>query len=368
MDANPWTWESIIRTGAGPSPWVPVAASHRVGWYVGGRAQVAPRDGDEDPARGGDRSQELAMGDGSPLGGSGEAGDVPLVVAEQRVDGRRRREQTLHRPEDDDQVDVETSRSGEEADVDAVADRAAASRRDVELGHERRPELGAVDGRADRVEVAQPVEDPLGALVGLLLVVTEPGERRRAEPGFELLVGPADPFVPSARRPAVAEAVAEVADEGEQGLAGVGVAGSPLAGVGDVRRQPGVPVLVAHDPGPAPDALPPGSRHAPAVGAAGGDVAEQGHQVGAPQAAAVEVEQLGQHAGHRPLARAGARSPVPRDLGGGEMVLDEPGIRDGRRATAPPSGRTAPRRGRRRGSRARPPAPRRRRPWSRPRR
>ena len=250
----------------------------------------------------------------------------------------------------------------------AVADGSAASRRDVELGHERRPELGPVDGGADRVEVAQPVEHPLGALVGLLFLVTEPGERGRAEPGFELFVGPADPLVPAAGRPAFAEAVAEVVDEGEQGRAVVGIAGSPLAGVGDVRRQPGVPVLVADDPGPAPDALPLGSGDASAVGAAGRDVAEQGHQVGAPQAAAVEVEQLGKHAGHRALARAGARSSVPWDFGGGEMVLDEPGIGmvDGPQHRHPverhPGAGAVEDRG------ARPPALRRRRPWSRPRR
>ena len=47
----------------------------------------------------------------------------------------------------------------------------------------------------------------------------------------------------------------------------------------------------------------------------------------AAQAAAVELEQLGEHAGHHPLADRGARPAVPRDAGRGELVLDEAGVR-----------------------------------------
>ena len=66
--------------------------------------------------------------------------------------------EALGRAEDDDDVDVEAGRAGQRADVDAVADLAVAAGRDVELGDERGPELGAGDRAADAVEVVQPVE------------------------------------------------------------------------------------------------------------------------------------------------------------------------------------------------------------------
>ena len=299
---------------------------------VDGRGpQVAPRDGDEDPA--GvvvTAARNWRWATRGPLGGARQPGGLPLVVAEQRVDGRRRREQALDRPEDDDEVDVEAARSGEEADVDAVADRAAAGRRDVELGDERRAELGAIDGRADRVEVAQPVEDPLGALVGLLLVAVEPGERQpRPNQRFELLVGPARPIRPRTRRGSGRRGGARRSPtKASNASAVVGGGRAALAGLGDVAAAAG-------RPSPRRGRSRPGDRCAPSGPSAPGGRRRRGRarRRAAPSGRS-DATRGGRGRAARRARRGTTRSPVPvpgRPFHGisaaVEMVLDEPGVR-----------------------------------------
>ena len=129
----------------------------------------------------------------------------------------------------------------------------------------------------------------------------------------------------------VAEGRAQLADEGQQverrlrlARRGRGVAPAHVVGVAE---EVGVPVLLADDAGGPADALPARRRHCPPIGATGGHVAEQRHHGAAAQAAAVELEQLGEDPGHHAFADARAGAAVPRDAGSGQLVLDEAGVR-----------------------------------------
>ncbi len=131
------------------------------------------------------------------------------------------------------------------------------------------------------------------------------------------------------------ERLAQRGDEAQQRLGVVGPALAPglllalrrpPALLGDPAGELAVPVRLPHDAGLPADALPPRRRDQVAVGAERRHVAEQRHQVEAAHAAAVEVEQLGQHPRHHPLVDGGARPPVPRQTGGGQVVLDEAGV------------------------------------------
>ena len=266
--------------------------------------------------------EELAVDERRPVGRAFQPGELALEVAEQGVDGRPWRHQPFGRTEEHGDVDIEAGRTGERADVDAVADLAAPTRGDVELGDERGVELGAGRRPADRVEVVEAVEHLGGLLPALALGTVEAVEPTATEPPLELLLGPGDPRRPPARHGRVAERRTQVGDEGEQLQRGVGL-GVDLIGVADEVR---VPVLLAHDAGGPPDPFPAGGRHDAPVRTSGRHVAEQRHQGAAAQAAAIELEQLGQHARHHALADAGARPAVPGDAGGGELVLDEAGV------------------------------------------
>ena len=129
----------------------------------------------------------------------------------------------------------------------------------------------------------------------------------------------------------IAERLAQLVDERQQlaGRGGVGLGVPPVGGarLGGVAREVRRPVGVTDDPGGPADALPPGRRDHPAVGAPCRHVAEQRHQRRAAQAAPVELEQLAEHPRHHPLADGGAGPTVPRDAGRRQLVLDEPGVR-----------------------------------------
>jgi hypothetical protein len=120
--------------------------------------QVAPRHGHEGVRRGGRGGEELAVHDRGEVARGRQPSGRPLAIAEQRVGDRCRRQQPLGGTEDDDHVDVEPDGAGQRADVDPVAELAVAPWRDIELGDERGPELGASDRAADAVEVLEAVE------------------------------------------------------------------------------------------------------------------------------------------------------------------------------------------------------------------
>ena len=67
-----------------------------------------------------------------------------------------------------------------------------------------------------------------------------------------------------------------------------------------------------------------------------------------PQPTAIELEQVDQHAGDHPLRRAGAGPAVPRDPGRRQLVLDEAGVRTVGRPQHAPCGRSGCPVGRRR--------------------
>ena len=282
------------------------------------------------------------MDEGGALGTGLEAGDLALGVAEQWIDRGARRHEPLGRAEEHGDVDVETGGPGDRAHVDAVADLAAASGSDVELGDERGAELGAGGRTADRVEVVQPVEHLGGLLPALGLGALEAVEPTWPEPPRQHVLGPVDPLGPAAQLRRIAERRAQLPDEGEQLERGARLPLGPLDApgvlelVGGLRGAPtdvvGVadevclPVAVAHDPGGPADPLPASRGHERPVGPPGRHIAEQGHHRAAAQAAPVELEELGEHSRDHALAHARARAAVPGDAGSGQVVLDEPGV------------------------------------------
>ena len=252
-------------------------------------------------------------------------------VAEQRVDLGGWRQEAVGTADDDDQVDVETAGAGQRADVHAVADLAVAGRRDLQLGDERRPELGPGDRLPDRVEVGKAVEHLLGQLPGRPLGALQAVQTAPTEPPIEPLVRPRHPVRPRPFGGRVTERRPQLGDEDLQGLRRLAVGGAACVGLGDGVRQVAVPVALADDPRPPPDALPPRRRDGATVGVPGGDVAEQGHQGGAPEAAPVELEQVGQQPRHHPLVGARAGAPVPRHARRRQLVLHHAGVRPCRR-------------------------------------
>ena len=302
-------------------------------------AEVAPRDGDRDGRCGRGDGEELAVDESGALGTGLESGDLALDVAEERIDGGARRHEPLRRAEEHGDVDVETGGPGDRAHVDAVADLAVASGSDVELGDERGAELGAGGRSADRVEVVQPVEHLGGLLPALGLGTLEAVEPTWPEPPRQHVLGPVDPLGPAAQLRRIAERRAQLPDEGEQRrrppaprpLDGPGPRtrrrspGAPTDVVG-VADEVGLPVAVADDPGGPADPLPASRGHERPVGPPGRHIAEQGHHGAAAQATPVELEELGEHPRDHALAHARPRSAVPGDAGGGQVVLDEPGV------------------------------------------
>ncbi len=256
----------------------------------------------------------------------------PLSVADQRIGDRRRRQQTFGGADHRDDIDVEPDGTGQGADVDAVAELAVAPRRDVELGHERGAELGAGDRAADAIEVGEPIEHARGLGPRPTLGAVESIEVARTEPALERAGGPRPPLGPRAQLAGIAEVGLELVDEPQQAEGGLGlcgwsaVLGGLAAGLGGEAGQRRLPVVAPHDAGGAPDALPQRGRRAAALEHRR-HVGEQCHQLRAAQTAAVELEQLGEHARRHPLAVGGARPSVPRHAGRVELVLDEPGVR-----------------------------------------
>ena len=201
-----------------------------------------------------------------------------------------------------------------------------------------------VAGSPTRVEVAQPIEHTDGVLPRLELGLVEVLQRGRAEPVVDLRhrpVGPRAPRPPGARP---AEVVAEIGDERRQRLGGVGgrtgrrrlerSARRRRDGRRPARRcqcrvrpQPGHPLVVLDDTGVAAGALPRRDRQRPAGAIAHGNVGEQVEQIAPAQAAAVDVEQVEQESRNDPLADLRTRTPVPRDAGHVEVMLDQPRVR-----------------------------------------
>ena len=241
-----------------------------------------------------------------------EAGGAPVVVAEQRVDRGRRGQQPVGGAEHHDDVGVEPGGAGDRPDGDAGADPAEPAGRDVELGGEHGSELAAGGRRADRVEVAEPVEHADGVLVGLVLGFARAVDDACAEPALDLVDGPVGPLAPGAGGGGPAEVAAQLGDELDERIGRVGagrhrrpavgivVVGPALLGPatlpGGERAQARGPVLVADDTGLAADALPLRGRHGVAGAVAHGQVGEQVEQVAAAQPAAVDVEQVEQEA------------------------------------------------------------------------
>ena len=293
-----------------------------------------------------------------------------LGVAEQRIDGRRRRQQPVGCAEHDDEVDVEAGRAGQRADVDAVADLAVAGRGDLELGDERGPELGAGDRRppsasrwprrsstrcvcshAVRSAPVEAIERRRGRTSGRAGRATSPPTPRH---GRTVAGSPSRAAQLGDERRATDSALARrraARDGAASSMASAG-GGWPSRPRGRCRRA---------------GRCAPTGRSGPARPSASraGHVAEQRHQPRAPQAAAVELEQLGQHAGHHPLGGHGAGAAVPRDAGRGRAGARPCGRTGGRSATARPCGRSGCRAGGVDDGRARRSAPRRRRRWSR---
>ena len=299
-----------------------------------------------------------------------QTGSRPLVVADQRVGGRRRRQQTLGRADHDDDIDVETDGAGQRADVDAVAELAVAPRRDVELGDERRAELGAGDRPADAVEVLEAVEHPRRLRPRLGPRRRRGGRAGRDRTSARARWSPSPPLGPGthARRGRRARP-AQLADERSSSPAASASASRPPS------RPPAARVVGEAGRAPAPSRPPARRRRrdrraptAPSGTAAPSNtrrhVGEQRHQLGAAQPPAVELEQLGEHARRHPLADGGARPTVPRHAGRSRAGARRVGRTGDRSGTGWRCGRTGCRRAPRRRRLARRCAPRRRRRWS----
>ena len=93
------------------------------------------------------------------------------------------------------------------------------------------------------------------------------------------------------------------------------------------RAETAIPVVVSRHAGLAADALPAGGGQVLAVAVTQREVGEHVEQAAASQTAAIDVEEVEHEARRQPFGERGARAAVPRDVGRGQVVLDEPGVR-----------------------------------------
>ena len=159
------------------------------------------------------------------------------------------------------------------ADVHAVADLAVAGRCDLQLGDERGAELGPGDGRPDRVEVAEAVEHQLGALPRRRARRPRAG-RARADRTTSRAARATTPPSPTTtgRRPGRRAPTAARRRTSVERLRRIdrrrrcASAASAMA-----LGKAGLPVGLADDAGPPPDALPPrrSARGRPSASRAG---------------------------------------------------------------------------------------------------
>ncbi len=174
----------------------PSASSHRDGW-LSAAARKSPR-GTVTRLMGvvPTAARNWRCADRDAFLGADQSCRDPLGVPEQRVDLGRWGQEPVGCTDDDDQIDVEAARPGERADVDAVADLAVAGRCDLELCDERGAELGARDGRTDRVQMAEARQHELRALPRVAFGPLEAVEPAPPEPPVEPFVRPRHPVGP----------------------------------------------------------------------------------------------------------------------------------------------------------------------------
>ena len=285
------------------------------------RTQVAAWRSDGDGA-GGERGQQHSVQPHRAGIGGGEPCQRTVGFGEQRIAGRSWRQQSFGRAQHDRDVDVETNGSGEGCCGDAMADPSLPGRYGVEFGFESGSEPVPGDRWAHRVEVPEPVECTGECLIGPVLGFGEALDRVASETLFELVGAPRSPVGPGACGARMSELVAQLVDEGSQRIG----CGAPPVAAADRAESP-VPVVVASHTGFAADAFPARRGQVLAVGVAQRQVGHHVEQVAPTQTAPVDIEQVEHESRRESFGQRGAGTTVPRDVGGGEVVLDEACVR-----------------------------------------
>ncbi len=306
---------------------------------LGGRSEVAARYADHEVVRCVEHRHEVAVGARGTRRRRGQPGGASVGVGDQRVGGGRRWKQPICCTEHDHEIRIECDGAGQRTDRDARADPAEAAGCHVELGGEDGPELAAPHRWTDRIEVTHPVEHASGVFVSQALCLVEAAQQPVSESPRDLVFAPVCPLAPRAGGPRVAQIALEALDEIAQLVGGLGVAFCrrrrcrrsvgllcPCPGRSCEPGEPRPPVLGPIDACFASDAFPSGQSDDLSVLAARRDVGEQVEQVAAAQLTPIDVEQVEQEARHQALGDQRARSPVPRQPGSVEMMLDEAGV------------------------------------------
>jgi hypothetical protein len=300
---------------------------------LGGGAQIATWRDEQGTVGAGQHRPQLGLLFGHTVGVERQrgVGQRPVAVGQQRLAGRGTGQHSLARAEHDGEVERLPDGERQRPRVQAGADAPDAARRAVEFGLERVGEHGAGDGAGERIEGGQAVERGLHRLVGRGLDCGERGDTAvAAEPAQHQAVGEVAPVAPAGRFRGRAEQGMQVGDERLESDRSLGVALVVLAAAGpavggEIGEAP-LPVAVAGHTGVAADALPPLARHEGVLGGVGGHVGEQGEQIRAANAAAVETQHVEYEAGDEALVQGGSAAPVPGDQCLVEVLGDQAGV------------------------------------------